>query len=98
MRALGAFLLAATSAVVAIPNRAQAGTGLLWLDSAYVLPVNHVRHSQQWKRLHHARMPAPSSIAHAVPRSRPEVLEVASAAPPRIECFWCNARITGLSF
>lgn len=91
---LGAFLFAATTAV-AFSHGARAETGILWLDSVYAVPYNHSDTKSQWKRVSRTKLPATSAGNYAAPPAQPRTVQVASA---RTECFWCNQRVTGLSF
>ena len=94
---VGAFVLAATTAVT-FSQGARAETGLLWLASAYAAPVSQVSYAPRWKRVSRPKPAASFAVNPVAQPSRPRPLVVASAAPVRSECFWCNARITGLSF
>jgi hypothetical protein len=97
MGLLGAFLFAATAAVT-FSQGARAESGFLWLDSAYAIPASEVSYSPRWKkRVSHARAIGVSNGRHVAPPAR-RLVEVASAAPVRNDCFWCNVRISGLSF
>jgi hypothetical protein len=91
---LCASLLAATMAT-ALPQGAKAESGFLWLDSAYALPASQTNYAPRVKRVNRPRA---ASVGYVSPRPNPGVVRVAAVAPPRAECFWCNVRITGLSF
>jgi hypothetical protein len=94
---LGAALLAAMT-VTALPQGAKADSGFLWLDSAYALPANHTNFAPRAKRVNRARPVGAASVRYVSPRPSPGVVRIAAVAPPRSDCFWCNVRITGLSF
>jgi hypothetical protein len=94
---LGAFLLAAT-AQVTFSQSARADGGYLWLASVYAAPVNQISHTPRWKRVSRPKPSASFAVNRVAQPSRPRPLVVASAAPVRSECFWCNVRVTGLSF
>ena len=89
---LCASLLAATMAT-ALPQGAKAESGFLWLDSAYALPASQINHAPRAKRMNR---PKAASVGYVSPR--PNVVRVAAVVPSRPDCFWCNVRITGLSF
>jgi hypothetical protein len=84
---LGASLLAVTL-TTALPQGANAESGLLWLDSAYAWPATPAGYAHRWQRVHRYV---------ALPR-RPAIVRVAAVTAPRADCFWCNVRISGLSF
>jgi hypothetical protein len=86
-----ASLLAATMAT-ALPQGAKAESGFLWLDSAYALPASQINHTPRVKR------PRATSVRYISPQPTSGVVRVAAVAPPRADCFWCNVRISGLSF
>ena len=90
--ALGACLLIAASAIT-FAQSARAETGFLWFESATAVPSSQISSSPHWKRVHRAK---PASAINYV--ARPQAVEVAAATPVRSDCFWCNARITGLAF
>ena len=94
---VGAFVLAATTAV-AFSQGARAESGLLWLDSANALPIVNVSYHPQWRRATRPLTPVTSAVNHAAPPSRPAPVDIAEATPARSDCFWCNVRVTGLSF
>jgi hypothetical protein len=90
---LGALVFAATAAV-ASSQGAHAESGLLWLDSANALPVVNASYHPQWKRVVRPQAPATPVVNRAAPPSA----VVAEEIPARSDCFWCDVRITGLSF
>jgi hypothetical protein len=94
---LGAILFAAITAVT-FSQSARAETGFLWLDSAYAVPAHHISYTPHWKRAGHTKRVGASTVSYVAPPSRPQIIQVAAAAPVRSECFWCNVRISGLSF
>jgi hypothetical protein len=91
---LCATLLTATMAT-ALPQGAKAESGFLWLDSAYGLPAGQTNYAPRVKRVNRPRA---ASVGYVSPRTNAGVVRVAAVAPPRADCFWCNVRITGLSF
>lgn len=93
---LCASLLAATM-VTALPQGVKAESGFLWLDSAYALPAP-TNYAPRAKRVNRPRMVGAASVRYVSPPPGPGVVRVAAVAPPRADCFWCNVRITGLSF
>jgi hypothetical protein len=97
MGLLGGFLFAATAAVT-FSQGARAESGFLWLDSAYAVPAGQMRYHPRWNRVSRPKAVGVSATSYVAPPSRPRVVEVASAAPVRNDCFWCNVRISGLSF
>jgi len=93
-----ASLLAATVAT-AIPQGAKAESGFLWLDSAYALPTARQTHyTPRWKRVNRPRTVGAPAVSYVSPPPSPAVVRIAAVAPPRADCFWCNVRISGLSF
>jgi hypothetical protein len=94
---LGASLLAAMI-VTALPQGAKAESGFLWLDSAYALPASQTNYTPRVKRVNRPRAVGAASVRYVSPQPSPGVLRVAAVAPPRADCFWCNVRISGLSF
>ncbi len=93
---LCASLLAAAVAT-AMPQGAKAESGFLWLDSAYALPAGQTNYTPRAKRVNRPRTVGVASARHFSSPSA-GVVRVAAVAPPRADCFWCNVRITGLSF
>ena len=91
-----ASLLAAAMAS-ALPQGAKAESGFLWLDSAYALPASQANHTPRLKRVNRPRAVGATSVRYISPPG-PGVVRVAAVALPRADCFWCNVRITGLSF
>jgi hypothetical protein len=92
-----ASLLAVTMAT-ALPQGAKAESGFLWLDSAYALPAGQTNYAPRLKRVNRPRAVGAASVSHVSPPTGPGVVRVAAVAPPRADCFWCNVRISGLSF
>jgi hypothetical protein len=93
---LCASLLGAAMAI-ALPQGAKAESGFLWLDSAYALPASQTNYVPRAKRVNRARPVGVASVRYVSPPA-PAAFRVAAVAPPRADCFWCNVRITGLSF
>jgi hypothetical protein len=93
---LCAALLAATMAT-ALPQGAKAESGFLWLDSAYALPAGQTNYAPRAKRVNRPRTVGVASMRYVSPPGA-GVVRVAAVATPRADCFWCNVRITGLSF
>jgi hypothetical protein len=92
-----ASLLAAAMAT-ALPQGAKAESGFLWLDSAYALPAaSQTNYVPRLKRVNRPRAVGAASVRYISPPG-PGVVRVAAVALPRADCFWCNVRITGLSF
>jgi hypothetical protein len=90
--------LLAAAVATAIPQGAKAESGFLWLDSAYALPAASQRHyTPRWKRVNRPRAVGAPAVYY-VPPPNPGVVRIAAVAPPRADCFWCNVRISGLSF
>jgi hypothetical protein len=79
----------------ALPQGAKAESGFLWLDSAYALPASQTNYAPRVKRVNRPRA---ASVGYVSRQPNPGVVRVAAVAPPRADCFWCNVRITGLSF
>ena len=93
---LGASLLAATL-TTALPQGARADSGLLWLDSAYALPATPAGYTHRWKRVHRYKPAGTAAVRYVSRAPWPAFVRVAAVATPR-DCFWCNVRISGLSF
>jgi hypothetical protein len=91
-----ASLLAVTMAT-ALPQGAKAESGFLWLDSAYALPAGQTNYARV-KRVNRPRAVGASSVRYVSPPSGPGIVRIAAVMPARADCFWCNVRITGLSF
>jgi hypothetical protein len=89
--------LLAAAVATAIPQGAKAESGFLWLESAYVLPAaSQTRYTPRWKRVHRVRAAGAPAVSYVSPPG-PAVVRIAAVAP-RADCFWCNVRISGLSF
>jgi hypothetical protein len=91
---LCAALLTAAVAT-ALPQGAKAESGFLWLDSAYALPAGQTNYTPRAKRVNRPRT---VGVRHVSLSPGPGVVRVAAVVPLRADCFWCNVRITGLSF
>jgi hypothetical protein len=92
-----ASLLAVTMAT-ALPQGAKAETGFLWLDSAYALPAGQTNYTPRVKRVSRPKAVGVSTVSYVSPPPNPGIVRVAAVAPSRADCFWCNVRISGLSF
>ncbi|MEA2838625.1 MAG: hypothetical protein QOD89_3175 [Bradyrhizobium sp.] len=92
-----ASLLAATVAT-AIPQGAKAESGFLWLESAYAVPASQTHYTPRWKRVNRPRAVGARAVSYVSAPPRPAVVRIAAVAPSRADCFWCNVRISGLSF
>jgi hypothetical protein len=91
--------LFAAAVAIAMPQGAKAESGFLWLDSAYAVPVaSQTHYTPRWKRVNRPRAVGAPTVSYVSPALGPAIVRIAAVAPPRADCFWCNVRISGLSF